>query len=147
MGFWSGLISWLNWLMTPSTKLNLIASMQDGPVRTAIVIGKLVRKNNMTAIANANVNVTVTPPSGAATTVAKVTDSTGKFSISVPLVLVGSYAVKADYLGVANQYKSSSALVMITALAAAVPTTLVIMPSATSGTVGDTITISVVLET
>ena len=101
----------------------------------------------MTAIANANVNVTVTPPSGSPTTVVKVTDASGKFTVSLPLTLVGSYVIKADYAGVPNQWSPSTSTVTITSLAAPVATTMTLVPSATSGTVGDTITIVATLQT
>ena len=143
MGFWSDLFKWWN---AKPTKLTLPAPGQGGLGQTAVIKGKLVRTSNMTPIANANVTVTVTPPSGSATIVTKVTDAQGTFTVSIPLVLVGSYVVKADYAGVPNQYKPSSASTTITALAAAVPTTMTLTPSATSGTVGDTITINAVLQ-
>ena len=143
MSFLTNLKRWWN---TKPTKLILIKPPSGIVGQTAIVIGTLVRKRNMTPISNANVSVTVTPPSGTSTTVVKVTDSTGKFTVSIPLTLVGTYGVKADYLGVANQYEAASAMTSITSLAKAVATTLTLTPSSLTGTVGDTITISAILQ-
>jgi hypothetical protein len=101
----------------------------------------------MAPIANANVAITVTPPGGSPTTVTKVTDAQGKYTLSLPLAVVGAYVIKADYAGVPNQYSPSTASTTITALAAPLPTSMTLTPSATSGTVGDTITIAGTLQT
>ena len=146
MGLWSDFIAW--WMKKiQATQLTLSAPKKGTVGQTLAITGQLVRKSNMTAIANANVTVTVTPPTGSPTTVIKVTDSTGKFTVSLPLTLVGNYVVKCDYAGAPNQYSPSSAQTTIEAKPAPVPTTLTLVPSATSGTVGDTITINVTLTT
>jgi len=99
-----------------------------------------------TPIANASVSVTVTDPTGMLTTVVKTTDAQGKFTVSLPLTKVGNWIVRADYAGVQNQYQASTASTTITALAAAVPTTMTLVASSQTGTVGDTITLTATLQ-
>lgn len=144
MGLWSKFISFLK---TEPTKL-FLGKPSSYPLGTTVVIkGRLVKARNMAAIPNATVVVTVTPPSGTAWTANKVTDVNGQFTMSVPLTVVGNYVVKADYAGEANKYKPSSAQTTITAIAAPVATTLTLVASAPSGTVGDTLTINATLTT
>lgn len=145
MGFWDDLLNWL--FGRNKTVLVLTASLNGNLGQTVIMTGKLVRKNNMTPIANANITVTVTDPTGVATPQTKTTDATGKFSVSVILAKSGNYVIKADSAGIAHQYDPVNASVTIIAYAASVPVTMTLTPSATSGTVGDTITIAGSMQT
>lgn len=129
-----------------NSKLTLKAVKYGSVGSSVVVAGKLTRCMGLVAIPNATVAITVTPPSGSPTSVNKVTDANGQFSVNVPLTIQGAWTVKADYAGEPNKYKPSSASVSITALPAPVPTTLV-LTGATEGTVGDTIVISGCLQT
>jgi acetylglutamate kinase len=136
--------SLLQQLFRPQTNITLTVSYVGG---NAVVTGRLTEVKKMTNIANANVFVTVTPPSGAVTSMTKVTDVNGVFTLAIPLLVTGRYIAVASYAGVANSYKPSTTTINIDSLAAAVATILTATPSAVSGTVGDTVTISVKLVT
>jgi hypothetical protein len=152
MGFWSGLMMWFSTLFkkkSQPTKLTLPPPGNGGLGQTAVIKGKLVRQSNMAPIPNASVVVTVTDPTAVVVTSTKVTDAQGMFSVSIPLLKLGSYVVKADYAGGivgTIDYKPSSGQTTVTALPAPVPTTLTLTPSATSGVVGTTITINATLQ-
>lgn len=159
MGLWSSFLSWLRSEPTrlriesvtglsPSSTVVTSAGSVSFPVgQTVTVKGKLVKVKGLAPIANATVVVTVTPPSGSIWSVNKVTDVNGQFTVSVPLLVAGNYAIKADYAGEANKYKASSASVTITALPAPVNTTMTLVASQPEGTVGDTITVTATLTT
>jgi uncharacterized protein YfaS (alpha-2-macroglobulin family) len=148
MSFWSDLLELLIRIFgkkPAATKLTLPPPGVGGLGQTAIIKGRLTKANNMPAIPNANVTVTVTPPSGTPVTTTKVTDANGAFSVAIPLVVEGTYGVKADFAGNAD-WKPSSGTTSVVALPAPKPTTLTLTPSAPSGPVGQTLTINAVLQ-
>jgi len=104
------------------------------------------RKWYFMPMANANMDVSITDPSGAVVPSKVVTDVNGQFQIALKLAMEGAYTIKADYAGDPTQSPPilpSSASIIITAVIPPqpVPTTTTLAPSATSGYVGDTINI------
>lgn len=149
MSFWSDLIGMLFGHKAVQTVLILVVSPgSPEPLgQKMTVTGKLVRKDNMGAIGNASIAVSVTDPTAVVTNSIVTTDATGKASLTMTLTKVGTYTISWAYAGVPNQYKPVSTSVSVPVLAAAVPTTLTLTLSETSGTAGDPLTISGVLQT
>jgi hypothetical protein len=152
-------MNWLDWLLgfewliglfkkkAKATRLVLTPSTHRGPVGTTVTVtAKVLEADKMAPIANAKVLVTVTDPSGAKTADERTTDDSGSFGVTVVLSAAGDYSILVEYGGEANKWLGSVASTVISALPAAVLTSLTLTPSATTGTVGDTIIITASLQ-
>ena len=129
-----------------ATRLRLTASASGTIQNNVIVTGGLRGGIFLTQpIANAAIVINIKDPNGVTTGQNKTTDATGAFSVSVPLTVIGNYVITASYLGKPNEYQSGSASCTIQALAAPLPVTITLTPSATVANVGSTVTIQATL--
>jgi hypothetical protein len=99
-------------------------------------------------IANAQVNMTVTDPTGAVTTSTVTTDQNGAASMALAITMVGDYIVKADYAGDTTVFpiiEPATASVTITGTPAPIVSVLTMTPAATTGAVGTSVPIAIVL--